>query len=96
MSIENDPLLCPHCGHPLCKWKCPQESSWGTEFQYVCFNDECPYFVEGWQWMKEHYAVHSSYRHRHNPLTGETGPLPVWSHDAMKNSIVKEDDEDTY
>ncbi|MFH1740517.1 MAG: ogr/Delta-like zinc finger family protein [bacterium] len=89
--MSDDPkLLCPHCGKKLNKWMSPQESSWGTEFQYVCFNDECPYFVRGWKWMKEHYNVQSSYRHRYNPSTGETGPLPVWSQDALKNQMIVE------
>jgi hypothetical protein len=91
MPEEDNPLVCPYCGHALSKWKCPPESSWGEAIHYVCFNDECPYFVKGWQWMLDHYNVHSSYRHRYDPDTGETGPLPVWSHDAMKSSIVPEE-----
>ena len=87
-----DPLICPHCGQKLKKWETPPESTWGTDFQYVCFNDECPYFVRGWDWMKEKYNATASYRHRYNPRNGEAGPLPVWSYNAMKNSIVDDDE----
>jgi hypothetical protein len=82
-------FTCPHCNQPLKKWKCPPESSWGVEFQYACFNDKCPYFVNGWEWMKEKYNLNISYRYRLNPFNGESGPLPVWSEDAMKNFIFK-------
>ena len=80
---------CPHCSQPLNKWLCPPESSWDVEYQYVCFNDKCPYYVRGWEWMKNKFNQNISYRYRLNPSNGESGPLPVWSEDALKNFIIK-------
>lgn len=90
---EDERLLCPHCGQQMKKWKTPPFSTWSAEFQYVCFNDECPYFVKGWKWMLEKYSVHSSYRHRYNPETGESGPVPVWTYSALKGDIIEDDEE---
>ncbi len=84
-------ILCPHCGSPMLRWANPTLSNWSGEFQWVCFDDNCPYFVRGWSWMDEHFHVKASYRWRLDPESGETGPLPVWSKDALKNNILLEE-----
>jgi len=81
--------ICPYCHQQMEKWASPAESTWGEGIHYICFNDECPYYVRGWKWMKEKYAVNASYRHHYNPDTGEEGPIPVWSENALKDRIVK-------
>ncbi len=80
---------CPHCGEEMTKWAVPDATTWEGEYQFVCFNDECPYFVRGWNWMLEQNQVHASYRHRVDPLTGQTGPLAVWSHKALRDYIIE-------
>ena len=81
--------LCPHCGQEMKKWKVPIASTWANEFFYVCFNDECPYFVKGWEHIWEQQATKASYRCRLDPDTGKYGPIPVWSYDALKDDIIE-------
>jgi len=77
--------VCPHCNQPLKAFELPDNTGWQGEFQLACFNDDCPYFVDGWKWMAEQYGRPCSYRHRMNPVTGESGPLATWSREALKD-----------
>lgn len=89
---EFEVKVCPHCQKAMTQWSNPEMACWSGGYQYVCFNDECPYFVRGWDWMKDHFHVKVSYRHRFDPVTGDQGPLPVWSKGALRDYIVTEKD----
>jgi len=65
----------------------PEEGGWNACIHLACFNDECPYFLKGWEWMKSQYEVKASYRYRINPETGKASPLPVWSSEALRDRI---------
>ena len=81
---------CPHCSSRLKRWRVPEDATWSEEFFFVCFNDDCPYYQQGWEWMKQKYNQRSSYRHAVNPTTGGALPLPVWSDSATREMIVDE------
>ena len=84
-------MVCSHCGGPMARWANPPQSTWTGDYQYVCFNDQCPYYVRGWEWMKQSFSVGASYRFRLDPETGETGALAVWSRNALRDSILSEE-----
>ncbi|MCP4569388.1 MAG: hypothetical protein GY841_17575 [FCB group bacterium] len=88
--MTDDPTICPKCGQPMNKWLPPEGTTWEQSPQYVCFNDECAYYIKGWEWMREKYQQLASYRHRYDPVTKQSGPLPVWSADAHKDKIVED------
>ena len=80
---------CPHCNASLQRIALPDGTGWDGPFHWVCFNDDCPYFKEGWAWMFEQYEVKASYRYRVIPETGEVTPIAVWSETALKDHIVE-------
>lgn len=89
-----DPPSCPHCESRLKKWRVPEDASWSEEFFFVCFNDDCPYYKKGWEWMKEQYSQVGSYRYMLNPRTGTASMIPVWSDVATREMIMEESGED--
>jgi len=89
--MAETPPICRHCGSRLKKWLVPTEATWSEEFFWVCFNDDCSYYRDGWVWMKEHYNQHASYRYMVNPTTGTSSQIPVWSDSAARERIVEDD-----
>lgn len=85
------PRTCSHCGSRLKKWLVPDGTSWSEAYFLVCFNDDCAYYREGWDWMMSQYAQHASYRFAVNPETGATLMIPVWSDSATREMIVDDD-----
>ncbi|MDJ0764473.1 MAG: hypothetical protein QNJ97_15965 [Myxococcota bacterium] len=93
MSDPTTCLTCPHCGEVLDRVDMPRELAWDNPIQHVCFNDDCSYFVAGWDWMWERYGNRVSYRYRVvDEKTGRNSPLMVWSRDAIKDRIIPEND----
>ncbi len=87
---SQDKTICPHCGQKMAKWEGPAAYSWGSEHLYVCYNDDCQYYVRGWDHTFKTLGIKASYRHRFDPNTGQVGPFPVNSPEAGKSCIVAE------
>jgi len=88
--------VCPHCGQEMVIWECPQMTfsdglGWGTPYLYVCFNDDCPLYLEGWENIMEHYANVASYRCICDPMSGKMDCMPVFSREGGKGNIVDEE-----
>jgi SAM-dependent methyltransferase len=92
MACIKETLLCPYCDQQLSKWEVPDNpfcQTWDNEFMYVCFNDECPYFVRGWDKMYRDTQQGMSYRLMYNPEKDRCFPIPVPSHQALKDGIIE-------
>jgi hypothetical protein len=82
---------CPHCSGLLRPFELPEEGGWDSAFHLACFNDDCPYYRQGWKWMEEQFGVKCSYRYRLDPVSGEASPIAVWSPEALKSRIMDAD-----
>jgi len=84
-------LRCPHCGEKMLKWAVPDnpfEVTWDNDFMYICFNDACPYYVRGWDFMYREGNRGSSYRLMYNPEKDCCMPIPVPTPKALRESII--------
>jgi SAM-dependent methyltransferase len=83
-------LCCPYCGEKMNKWAVSQTpfTEWDNEFMYICFNDECPYLVRGWDSMVKQGNLGISYRCMYNPKKDRCTPVPVPGLHALKDGIV--------
>jgi SAM-dependent methyltransferase len=83
-------LECPYCGQRMRKWAVPQTpfTEWDNEFMYICFNDDCPYLVRGWEVMARQGNVGISYRLMYNPEAECLMPVAVPSPGALKEGII--------
>ncbi len=80
---------CPHCGQELKPFSVPEDTSWDEEYHWACFNDECPYFVDGWDWMMRRYSIKASYRYRiTRPGSTNCLPLAVPTRSALVTQVV--------
>ncbi len=87
--------LCPHCQKEMSLWEVPPINfsdglGWGTPFLYVCFNDDCPLYVGGWQHIEEVYAHRASYRCMNYPGTEQFECMPVFSDQGGRGQIIDE------
>ncbi len=92
-AAVKETLRCPHCDDRLKKWEVPDNpfcQTWDNDFMYICFNDECPYFVRGWDNMHRQTNQGMSYRLMYNPEKNRCMPIPVPTHMALKDGIIKD------
>jgi hypothetical protein len=83
---------CPHCGQKMSRWECPPETGYEGLIKFVCFNNECTYYVRGWEHTKKTMNKPASYRHSLNPQTGKASPLPVWDENALREFILPDEE----
>jgi len=88
--------ICPHCGQEMVIWECPPVSfsdglGWGTPYLYVCFNNDCPPYLEGWKNIMDNYATFASYRCICDPMSGKIDSMAVYTRDGGKGYIIDEE-----
>jgi SAM-dependent methyltransferase len=85
-------LKCPYCDERMERWAVPDnpfEVTWNNEFLYICFNDQCSYYVRGWDHIYRTTQRLASYRFMYNPDKDVCLPIPVPSPKALRESIIR-------
>lgn len=94
--MQLDKPLCPHCNKEMNLWESPPFAfsdglGWDSPYLFVCFNDECPCYVEGWKNLMDNYAQHASYRCIQSPNSTNFDLMPVFSEVGGTGQIVDEE-----
>ena len=91
--LEQPKPVCPHCNQEMSIWEVPPFNfsdglGWGVPFLFLCFNDDCPLYKQGWDHIEENYAHKASYRCMNYPGTEKFELMPVFSDMGGKAQIV--------
>jgi hypothetical protein len=84
---------CPHCDTALTLCHAPPMHvgdglGWGSEFLFICLNDECSLFAKGWEFIENQYGHSGSYRYMEIPNSKESYNMMVAGASAFTGSIV--------
>lgn len=82
--ISRKKPLCPHCGKEMIIWEVPPFSfsdglGWGEPYLFVCFNNDCPVYLKGWDDIMDNYAHKATVRCMCYPSTQQFEYMPVFS-----------------
>ena len=91
--MDRDKPTCPHCNQEMSLWEVPPITfsdglGWGEPYLYICFNDDCPLYKQGWEQLKSDYAQTASYRCMSYPSNGKFELMPVFSPHGAKGQVI--------
>lgn len=93
LKYAEEKHYCPNCkGLMSCCESPPMHVGdglgWGSEVLFICLNDDCPTFVNGWQYIEEKYGHSGSYRYMKLPGQEKGEVMMVGSSQAFTGCIV--------
>lgn len=91
--LSQEKPKCPHCSNGMSIWEVPAITvgdglGWGTPYLFICFNDSCSCYQQGWDHMKKNYAHTASYRCMNYPGTQQFEVIPVFSQMGGTGQII--------
>jgi hypothetical protein len=87
---------CTYCGKAMSIWEVPQFPfedglGWGTPYLFVCFNNQCPMYAQGWDHIRRNYGRHASYRCICYPGENTFGCMAIFSQNGATGQIVEDE-----
>ena len=94
--LDMEKPLCPHCKKEMTIWEVPSIAmgdglGWGTPYLFICFNEECPLYVQGWDNILETMAHKASYRCMCYPGTKQFECIPVFSPAGAQGQVLTDE-----
>lgn len=89
--------VCPHCHTELTLCHAPaihvgDGLGWGSEYLFICLNDSCSLYTNGWEFIERQYGHAGSYRYMELPNSRESYSMMVGGEGAFTGSIVDVED----
>ena len=89
--------VCPHCKQELTLCNAPpihvgDGLGWGSEYLFICLNNECSLFANGWKYIEEQYGKSASYRYMMLPGDKKGSPMMVASKIAFTDAAIDLDE----
>lgn len=96
LKYAREEHFCPHCQTRLTCCSTPpfhvgDGLGWGTDVFFVCLNNDCPLYVNGWRLVEEQYGQTASFRYMLLPGEVKGGPMMVGSQDAFTGCAVDQE-----
>jgi hypothetical protein len=93
LRVLDEVKLCPHCRKQLSCCEAPpfhigDGLGWGSDVLFICLNDSCSLFLNGWDRIEKSYGHHASYRYMELPGSKEGNCLMVGNADAFKGCVI--------
>jgi predicted RNA-binding Zn-ribbon protein involved in translation (DUF1610 family) len=87
---------CPACQQDMEIWEVPSMTfsdglGWGVPYLFVCFNEDCPTYTQGWDHFSESYGHTASCRNVCYPDSDKFECMPVFSSQGGTGQIVTEE-----
>ena len=92
-SYLDEVHICPRCQTAMSCCEAPPVHvgdglGWGSEVLFICLNNECPVFKNGWQHIELQYGHRGSYRCMQLPGSKEQNVMMVASEYAFTGSVI--------
>lgn len=94
--LEQKRPVCPACHQEMDIWEVPPISfsdglGWGVPYLFVCFNDDCPTYKQGWEHVGQSYGHTASFRNVCYPGSEQYECMPVFGPQGATGQIVTDE-----
>jgi hypothetical protein len=93
IQVLDEVKICPHCNQKMSCCEAPpfhigDGLGWGSDVLFICLNDYCSLFLNGWDQIEAEYGHHASYRYMELPGSSEGNLMMVANSDAFKACAI--------
>ncbi len=93
LNVLYEEHICPDCNTKMSACEAPPVHvgdglGWGSEVLFICLNDDCPTFKNGWQKVDVNYGHKGTFRNMQLPGSTELNAMMVASEAAFTGSVL--------